>query len=134
MFILYTHGIWFGLENRLKAYADDATLSTPISCAELKASAAESLNVDLVTVNSRCSSRKIQNMIISYSRFKTPDLLHPDLLIDNDPVSTCISFKLLRVMFEVKFTFEKHIWSVFSSIAHKIGILRKSYKIFEGYT
>ena len=27
LFILYTHGMWFGLENMLVSYADDATLS-----------------------------------------------------------------------------------------------------------
>ena len=28
LFILYTHDMWFGLENMLVSYADDATLST----------------------------------------------------------------------------------------------------------
>ena len=135
LFILYTHDMWFGLENRLIAYADDATLIAPVPSPELRASVAESLNRDLVKINAWCTSwgmklnaKKTQSMIVSRSR--TPDPPHPDLLIDNDPVSTCTSFKLLGVMLDSKFTFEKHIRSVSSSIAQKIGILRKSFKIF----
>ena len=67
-------------------------------------------------------------MIVSRSR--TPDPPQPDLLINNIPISTCDSFKLLGVMHDSKFTFEDHIRSISSSIAQKIGILRKSYKVF----
>ena len=135
LFILYTHDMWFGLENRLIAYADDATLIAPVSSPELRASVAESLNRDLARINAWCTSwgmklnaKKTQSMIVSRSR--TPDPPHPDLVIEDVPISTCDSFKLLGVLLDSKFTFEKHIRSVSSSIAQKIGILRKSYKIF----
>ena len=39
-------------------------------------------------------------------------------------------FKILGVMFDSKFTFERHIRSISSSVAQKIGLLRKSFKIF----
>ena len=34
------------------------------------------------------------------------------------------------MIFDNKFTFEQHLHSVSSSIAQKIGLLRKSYKVF----
>ena len=33
-------------------------------------------------------------------------------------------------MFDSKFTFERHIHSISSSVAQKIGLLRKSFRIF----
>ena len=38
--------------------------------------------------------------------------------------------KILGVTFDSKFTFERHIHSVSSSVAQKIGLLRKSFRIF----
>ena len=35
-----------------------------------------------------------------------------------------MTFKILGVMFDGKFTFEKHIYSILSSVAEKIGLLR----------
>ena len=135
LFILYTHDMWFGLENKLIAYADDATLIAPVPSPELRASVAESLNRDLAKINYWCTSwgmklnaKKTQSIIVSRSR--TPDPPHPDLLINDIPVSSCDSFKLLGVMLDSKFTFEDHIRSISSSISQKIGILRKSYKVF----
>ena len=43
---------------------------------------------------------------------------------------TSNSFKILGVLFDSKFTFEQHLRSISSSIAQKVGLLRKSYKIF----
>ena len=37
LFIFYTHGMWFGLENILVSYADDATLSARIPSPTRKA-------------------------------------------------------------------------------------------------
>ena len=39
-------------------------------------------------------------------------------------------FQILDVMFDSKFTFERHIHSISSSVAQKIGLLRKSFRIF----
>ena len=95
----------------------------------------ESLNRDLAKISSWCSTwgmklnpRKTQSMIISRSRTLNPP--HPDLLIDNTSLTTCDSFKILGVIFDKKFTFEKHLRFVSSSVAQKIGLLRKSSKIF----
>ena len=135
LFILYTHDMWFGLENKLVAYADDATLFASVPSPDRRPDIAESLNRDLARISAWCKSwgmklnaSKTQSMTVSRSR--TFDPVHPDLLIDNIPLSTYNSFKILGVILDSKFTFEKHIRSISSSIAQKIGILRKSFKIF----
>ena len=41
-----------------------------------------------------------------------------------------MTFNFLGVMFDSKFTFERHIHSISSSVDQKIGLLRKSFRIF----
>ena len=55
---------------------------------------------------------------------------HPELFIDDVVLHTCDSFRILGILFDHKFTFEQHICSVSSTVAQKIGLLRKSFKIF----
>ena len=135
LFILYTHDMWFDLENKLVAYADDATLFASVPSPISRPMIAESLNRDLARISAWCKSwgmklnaSKTQCMIVSRSRTLNPP--HPDLLIDNVPLTSCESFKILGVILDSQFTFEKHIRSISSSIAQKIGLLRKSHKIF----
>ena len=135
LFILYTHDMWFGLENKLVAYADDATLVAVVPSPDMRSVVSESLNRDLARISSWCklwgmklNPNKTQSMIISRSRTIQPR--HPDLLIDNVPLVTDDSFKILGVLFDSKLTFESHIRAVSSSIAQKLGLLRKSLKIF----
>ena len=45
-------------------------------------------------------------------------------------LKSCEFFKILGVMFDSKFAFETHICSISSSVAQKIGLLRKSFVIF----
>ena len=40
-----------------------------------------------------------------------------------------MTLKILGVIFDSKFTFEQHLCSVSSSVAQKIGLLRKSFKL-----
>ena len=49
-FIIYTADMWDGLENRLIAYADDATLYAPIYSPPNRIAVAESLNRDLIKI------------------------------------------------------------------------------------
>ena len=67
-------------------------------------------------------------MIVSRSRTVFPP--YPDLLVGSTSPKSCDSFKILGVMFDSKFTFERHIRSISSSVAQKIGLLRKSLRIF----
>ena len=47
LFILYTHDMWFGLENMLVSYTDDATLLAHIPSPNMRSDVTESLNRDL---------------------------------------------------------------------------------------
>ena len=96
LFILYTHDIWFGLENMLVSYADDSTLSACISSPYMISDVTESLNRDLSKISTWCNlwclrlnPNKTQSMIVSKSR--TVLFPHPDLLV----VSTALNFETL---------------------------------------
>ena len=78
----------------------------------------------------RLSRNKTQSVIVSRSRTVFPP--HPDLLLGSTSLNSCDSFKILGVMFDSKFTFERHIRSISSSVAQKIGLLRKYFRIFGG--
>ena len=67
-------------------------------------------------------------MIISRSRNVFPP--HHDLLVGSTSLNSCDFFKILGVMFDRKFTFERHIHLISSSVAQKIGLLRISFRIF----
>ena len=54
--------------------------------------------------------------------------IHRRQLSCNGEVTTL--FKILGVMFDSKFTSERHIRSISSSVAEKIGLLRKSFRVF----
>ena len=134
-FILYTHDMWFGLENMLGSYADGATLLAHVPSPNMRSDVAESVNRDLSKISTWCNlwdmrldRNKTQSMLVSRSR--TVFLPHPDLLVGSTSLNSCDSFKILRVMFDSKFTFERHICSISSSVAQKIGLLRKSFRIF----
>ena len=135
LFILYTQDMWIGLENQLISYADDATLIAVIPTPGQRQLVSDSLNRDLAKINDWCklwgmklNPIKTQSMIVSRSRTLVPN--HPDLVIDDTVLKICDSFKILGILFDSKFTFEKHIRSVSSSVAQKIGLLRKSHKVF----
>ena len=54
-------------------------------------------------------------MIVSRSRTVFPP--HPDLLVGSTSLNSWDSLKILGVMFDSKFTFERHICSISSSVA-----------------
>ena len=135
LFILYTYDMWFGLENMLVSYADDATLLARIPSPNMRSDVTESLNRDLSKISTWCNlwgmrlnPTKTQSMIVSRSRTVFPP--HPDLLVGSTSLNSCEFFKILGVTFDSKFTFERHIRSISSSVAQKIGLLRKSFRIF----
>ena len=90
--ILYTSDIWSGLENRLVAYADDATLFASVPSPHMRPIIAESLNRDLAKISALCklwgmkmNPNKTQCTTVSRSR--TAFLPHPDLFVDNVPLT-----------------------------------------------
>ena len=117
LFILYTHDMWFGLENMLVAYADDATLLAVVPSPDMRSVISDSLNRDLAKISEWCklwgmkmNPNKTQSMIVRRCRTFQPQL--PDLFIDNVPLTTSHSFKILEITFDRKFTFESHLHSV----------------------
>ena len=127
--------MWFGLENMLLSHADEATLLARIPSPNMRSDVSEPLNRDLSKISTwanlwgmRLNPNKTQSMIISRSRTVFPP--HPDLLLGSTSLNSCEFLKILGVTFDSKFTFERHIHSIFSSVAQKIGLLRKSFRIF----
>ena len=55
LFILYTHDMWFELENMLVSYADDATLLVCIPSSNMRSDVTESLNRDLSKISTWCN-------------------------------------------------------------------------------
>ena len=126
--------MWFGLENMLVSYADDATLLARIPSPYMRSDVAESLNRDLSKISTWCNlwgmrlnHNSTQSMIVSRPRTVFPP--HPDFLVGSTSLNSCEFFTILGVTFDSKFTFERHIRSI-SSVAQKIGLLRKSFRIF----
>ena len=86
LFILYTHDMWFGLENMLVSYADDATLLARVLSPNVRSDVTGSLNRDLSKIGMWCNLwgmrlnlNKTQSMIVRRSRTVFPP--HPDHLV-----------------------------------------------------
>ena len=55
VFILYTHDMWFGLENMLVAYAYDATLLAVVPSSDRRSVISDSLSRDLAKICEWCT-------------------------------------------------------------------------------
>ena len=71
---------------------------------------------------------KTKNMIVSRSH-KVYLQLTP-LTLDGNVLGESADLVLLGVTFDAKMTFEKHLHSVFSAAAQRLGIMRKSWQVF----
>ena len=96
---------------------------------------AESLNRDLIRVNAWCdhwgmklNSSKTKTMIVSRSRTMHPH--SPPLTIDGTVLKESDDRDILGVTFDSKLTFEKHLHSVSRAASQRLGILRKSWRVF----
>ena len=135
LFILYTADMWNDLENKIISYADDTTLYADVKSPLDRASIANSLNRDLVRIQSWCvtwgmklNPNKTHTIIVSRSR--TPQPAHPPLSLCGSRLELSNSLKLLGVTIDNKLTFEKHIRSLAASIAQKTGLIRKCFRTF----
>ncbi|XP_068223526.1 serine-rich adhesin for platelets-like [Palaemon carinicauda] len=79
-FILYEHDMWFGLENKLVAYADDATLFASTASLKYRPMVAESRNRDLVKINEWC---KLWSMELITNKAQNIGGDFKDLGVDN---------------------------------------------------
>ena len=78
LFILYTHDMWFGLENMVVSYADDATLLARILLPNMRSDVTEYLSRDLNKISTwynlwgmRLNPNKTQSMIVFLYFFST---------------------------------------------------------------
>ena len=71
---------------------------------------------------------KTKTMIVSWSRIVHP-LLTP-LTLDGTVLQESADLVIFGVTFDAKMTFEKHLHSVSSAAAQRLGITRKSWQVF----
>ena len=72
---------------------------------------------------------KSKSMIISRSR--TPLPLHGNLILQGDTVSNCNDLSILGVKLDKTLSFESHVRDLVSTASQRLGLLRKSFKVFE---
>ena len=95
----------------------------------------ESMNRDLNRVSVWCNlwgiklnTSKTKTMIVSRPRTVHPQLT--PLTLDGTVLKESADLVMLEVTFDAKMTFEKHLRSVSSAAAQRLGIMRKSWQVF----
>ena len=123
------------MENKLIGYADDSTLMAVVPSPGVRIAAAETLIRDLGRVSEWCdlwetklNASKTNAMIVSRSRTMHPQ--SPPLTIGGTVLKESDDIVLLGVIFDSKMTFEKHLRSVPRAASQRLGILRKSWRVF----
>ena len=123
------------MENMLYGYADGSTLVAVVPSPGERVAVSEPMNRDLNTAGVWCNlsgmklnASKTKTMIVSRSRTVHPQLTA--LTLDGTVLKESADLVLLGVTFDAKMTFEKHLRSVSSAAAQRIGIMRKSWQVF----
>ena len=134
-FLLYTSELFSILENKLIGYADDSTLMAVVPSPGVRVAVAESLIRDLGRVSEWCDlwgmklhAIKTKTMALSRSRTMPPQ--SPPLTIIGTVLKESDYLIILGVTFDSKMTFEKHRRSVPRADSQRLGILRKSWRVF----
>ena len=134
MFLLYTAEL-FSLVETPYAYADYFTLVTVVPSPAERVAVTESMNSDLNRVRVWCdlwgmklNAGKTKTMIVSRSSTVHSQLT--PLTLDVTVLNESADFLILGMTFDAKMTFEKHLRSVSSAAAQKLGIMRKSWQVF----
>ena len=128
--------MWFNITNKILSYADDTSLYAHVPSPAMRMRVADSLSEDLIKIHSWCvqwgmklNPNKSKEIIVSRSRTLFPE--HPIVLINGVIINRANQLKLLGVTLDSKLTFESHIRNMSVGISQKLGILRKSRKIYE---
>ena len=123
------------VENKLIGYADDSTLIAVVPSPGARVMVTDFPNRDLVRVNAWCdrwgmklNASKTKTMIVSRSCTMHPQ--PPPLTIDGTVLKEYVDLDILGVTFDSKLTFEKHLRSISRAASQRLGILRKSYRVF----
>ena len=119
------------VENKLYGYDDDSTLMVVVPSPGERVVVSESMNPDLNRVSVWCNlwgiklnASKTKAMIVSRSHTVYPQLT--PLTLDGTVLKESADLVKLGVTFDTKMTFEKHLRSVSSAAAQRLGIMRKS--------
>ena len=135
LFLLYTLELFYILENKLIGYAHDSTLMAVVPSPGVRVAEAKSLIRDLGRVSEWCdlwgmklNASKTKTMIVSRSRIMYPQ--SPPLSIGGTVLKESDDLVILGVTFDSKMTFEKHLRSVSGAASQRLGILRKSARVF----
>ena len=135
LFLLYTAELFSIVENKLYGYADDSTLVAVASSPGERVAVSESMNRDLNRVSVWCNlwrmklkASKTKTMIASRSRTIHRQLT--PLILDGTVLKDSADLVILGLTFDAKMTFEKHLRSVSSAAAQRLGIIRKSWQVF----
>ena len=76
----------------------------------------------------KLNASNTKTMIVSRSRTMHPQ--SPTLTIDGTALKESDDLNILGVTFDSKLTFEKHLRSVSRAASQRLGILRKSWRVF----
>ena len=76
----------------------------------------------------KLNASKTKTMIVSRSRTVHPQLTL--LTLDGTVLKESADLVILGVTFDVKMTFERHLRSVSSAAAQRLGFMRKSWQVF----
>ena len=134
LFLLYTSEHFSILENKLIGYADDSLMAV-VSSPGVRVTAAESLIRDLGRVSEWCdlwgmklNANKTKTMIVCRTRTMHPQ--SPPVIIGGTVLKVSDGLVIFGVPFDSKMTFEKHLLSVSRVASQRLGILRKSCRVF----
>ena len=126
---------FFILANMLIGYADDFTLRAVVPSPGVRVTVAESLSRDLMKVSEWCdlwgmkfNVIKTKTMIVFRGRTMIPQ--SPALTIGGTVLMESDELGIMGVTFNFKMTLEKHIRSVSRAASQRLGILRKSWRVF----
>ena len=132
LFLLYTLELFSILGNKLIGYADDSTLMAVVPSPGNRVAVAKSLIRDLGRVSEWCdlwgmklNASKTKTMIVSRSRKMHPQ--SPPLTIGGTVLKESDDLALVRVTFDSK---QKHLCSASRAASQRLGILRKSRRVF----
>ena len=135
LFLVYTSELFDILENDLVGYADDSTLLAVVPSPEDRVIVSQSFDRDLARIQSWCNQwamqlniQKSKSMIVSRSRTIRPSF--PVLLLHGVALEESTSLRILGVTLDPKLTFECHLREVSRSAFSKLGIMRRSWRIF----
>ena len=133
LYLLYTSELFSILDNKLIGYADNSTLKAVVPSPGVRVPVAESLSRDLFKGSEWCylwgmTLNATKTMLVSRSRTMHP--LSPALSIGRTVLKESDCLVIQGVTFDSKMTFEKHLCSVSISASQRLGMLRKSWRVF----